>query len=196
VAVNQILLTITGFVVALGLSFRSSSAYERYSEGRRFWTQLKLASLNLARIVWVHASERTAKDPEQGKQDLLHKLTGLNLIVAFSVALKHRLRFEPYTMYGDLNGLVEHLDTFAKHATSADLPVEKKDSGIRSLGKYLGVSFAEENPMKYVKKTSKPLGNLPLEITSYLGAYLDELVDNGQLKTPAQLIIACKFGSG
>lgn len=29
------LLTVLGFVVALALSFRSSTAYERYSEGRK-----------------------------------------------------------------------------------------------------------------------------------------------------------------
>jgi ion channel-forming bestrophin family protein len=192
-AVNQVLLTVTGFVVALGLSFRSSSAYERWGEGRRYWTLLKLASINLARVIWIHAAERGAKDPELGKQDLMHKLTGLNLILAFAVALKHRLRFEPYTMYEDLHGLVNHLDTFANEATKADAPVRKKDSPIRKLGQYLGVSFAESNPMRLVKKTNTPLGNLPLEITSYLASYVDELVEGGQLKTPAQLVIACEL---
>src|SRR5205814_1975354 len=33
--ISNILLTVTGFVVGLGLSFRSSTAYERYAEGRR-----------------------------------------------------------------------------------------------------------------------------------------------------------------
>jgi len=44
--------------------------------------------------------------------------------------------------------------------------------------------------MTLVKRTDKPLGNLPLEILSYLASYVDELVENGQLKTPAQLIIS------
>jgi ion channel-forming bestrophin family protein len=196
VAVNQVLLTVLGFVVALGLSFRSSTAYERYGEGRRYWAQLKLASISLARIIWIHAAERT-EEPELAKNDILQKLTGLNLIVAFAVALTHRLRFEPYTLYEDLQGFVGHLDTFAAKATTGDHPAAiKKDGTIRSLRKYLGVSFAEENPMRLVKRTDKPLGNLPLEIQSYLASYLDELVDNGQLKTPAQLTIACKWENG
>lgn len=35
VGINSLLLTVPGFVVGLGLSFRSSTAYERYSEGRK-----------------------------------------------------------------------------------------------------------------------------------------------------------------
>ena len=35
VAERSVLLTVLGFVVALALSFRSSTAYERYSEGRK-----------------------------------------------------------------------------------------------------------------------------------------------------------------
>jgi ion channel-forming bestrophin family protein len=191
VAVNQVLLTVTGFVVALGLSFRSTTAYERYGEGRRYWTQLKLASLNLARVIWIHAAER--KEADLSKKDLMHKLTGLNLIKAFSVALKHRLRFEPYTMYEDLHGLVCHLDTYAHDATKVEAPtVNMKKNPLRVLGQYLGVTFAESNPMKQIKRSNLPLGNLPLEILSYLSSYVDELVENGQLKTPAQLIIACK----
>ena len=34
---NSLLLTVLGFVVGLGISFRTSSAYERYVDGRRYW---------------------------------------------------------------------------------------------------------------------------------------------------------------
>lgn len=33
-------------------------AYERYSEGRKFWAQLTLTLQSLARPIWVHANER------------------------------------------------------------------------------------------------------------------------------------------
>lgn len=71
IGISSILLTVLGFVVGLGLSFRSSTAYERYNEGRRYWAQLVLTSQNLARIFWVHAKER---EGELGKKDLLAKL--------------------------------------------------------------------------------------------------------------------------
>lgn len=35
--IESVLLTVTGFVVGLALSFRSSTAYERYMEGRKYW---------------------------------------------------------------------------------------------------------------------------------------------------------------
>jgi hypothetical protein len=72
VGVNSILLTITGFVVSLGLSFRSSTAYERYAEGRKYWAQLITSSQALGRIFWVHASER---EGAQGEKDLLAKMS-------------------------------------------------------------------------------------------------------------------------
>lgn len=68
--VNPILLTITGFVVALGLSFRSSTAYERYSEGRRLWGQLILTCQTMGRVIWIHTQER----PESAREDILSKL--------------------------------------------------------------------------------------------------------------------------
>lgn len=55
--VNSVLLTVTGFVVSLSLSFRSTTAYERFTEGRKYWSQLLLNSRNLARLIWVHVEE-------------------------------------------------------------------------------------------------------------------------------------------
>lgn len=71
VGINSILLTVLGFVVGLSLSFRSSTAYERYNEGRKYWAQLILATQNLGRIYWVHASGR--KDVPEEKKDLVKR---------------------------------------------------------------------------------------------------------------------------
>jgi len=65
------LLTVLGFLVGIALSFRNSTAYERYNDGRRYWSSLTLTSQNLARLIWVHAKER---EGEVGKQDLLAKM--------------------------------------------------------------------------------------------------------------------------
>lgn len=79
VGISNILLTVLGFVVGLGLSFRSSTAYERYAEGRRYWAQLILASQNLGRVFWVHSSERKNvpedRKEENRKRELLEKLS-------------------------------------------------------------------------------------------------------------------------
>ena len=95
--VNSLLLTVLGFVVAMGISFRTSSAYERYVDGRRFWAQLSQSSRDLARHIWIHVDERHENDPQTGKADLLGKISALNLTIAYAIALKHKLRFEPYT---------------------------------------------------------------------------------------------------
>ncbi|OCK91486.1 UPF0187-domain-containing protein [Cenococcum geophilum 1.58] len=178
--VSNLLLTVLGFVVGLALSFRSSTAYERYAEGRKYWAQLTFASQNLARTIWVHAKER---EGDLGKEDVLAKLTGLNLIVAFANALKHKLRFEPGINYDDLRGYVEYLDTFAK-AAEKDLEKPGKKSPWKSAGEYLGVPFAESNPRKLIKRSKKPLGNLPVEILTHLSAYVDSLITNGTLSVP------------
>ncbi|KAF2006370.1 UPF0187-domain-containing protein [Amniculicola lignicola CBS 123094] len=175
--INQLLLTVLGFVVGLALSFRSSTAYERYGEGRRYWAQLTLASQNLARLIWIHAEERPGP---QGKDDLIAKITCMNLIAAYGVALKHKLRFEPFSHYDDLKHLIGHLDTFAK---AADLPDQKKKPSVfKTAGNFLGIPMAESNPRKDVKRATKPLGNLPLEILSHLSAYMKTIYDNGTLK--------------
>lgn len=115
----------------------------------------------------------------------------MNLIVAFAVSLKHKLRFEPYTNYNDLRDLVDHLDTLAEQATNERLDVVKKQSVFKRAGEHLGLTFAQSNPRKEMKKATSPLGNLPLEILCYLSAYIDSLVENGQLPVPMQQTTAC-----
>ncbi|KAF2125122.1 UPF0187-domain-containing protein [Dothidotthia symphoricarpi CBS 119687] len=175
--VNNLLLTVLGFVVGLAISFRTSSAYERYTEGRKYWSQLIFLSQNLARTIWIHASER---DGELGKEDLLAKLSAMNLINAYASALKHKVRFEPGINYPDLYDRVEYLDTFAK-AAEIDIPKPKESGKAKAVGEYLGVTFAESNPRKRIKRSKKPLGNLPLEILNHLSMYVHSLISNDTL---------------
>lgn len=177
--INQLLLTVLGFVVGLALSFRSSTAYERYNEGRKYWAQLTFVSQNLSRLIWIHVDERHAKDTITGKNDLLGKISCLNLISAYAVSLKHKLRFEPGMHYEDLEHIVGHLDTYAK---AAEKPARKRQNVFKTTGNFLGVPMAEENPRKLLKKARVPIGNLPLEILSHLSAYMKTIYDNGTFK--------------
>ncbi|CAG8114111.1 unnamed protein product [Penicillium olsonii] len=176
--INNILLTVLGFVVGLALSFRSSTAYERWADGRKYWAQLVQTSRNLSRIIWINTGER---EGEEGKDDILRKLSAMNLILAFAVALKHKLRFEPDIAYEDLAGLAGHLDTFARDAHDRMVVNPPSKTMWKSAGEYLGVSFAESNPRKYVKRSKKPLGHLPLEILNHISAYIDSCVTNGTM---------------
>jgi putative membrane protein len=87
--------------------------------------------------------------------------------------------------YEDLSGLVGHLDTFAKAAHDSDGVPTIKKSPWKAAGEYLGVSFAESNPRKVIKRAKKPLGNLPLEIITYLASYMDSLINNDMMPIPA-----------
>lgn len=189
VAVDSLLLTVLGFVVALALSFRSSSAYERYSEGRKYWATLIHYSRMLGHHVWVHVKER----PGHEKEDLLDKLTGINLILAFAQATKHKLRYEIEYDYADLKPLIEHLDTFAKQASSTDrTPTSHNRSQQRMShwGQYLGIPMYEKNPRRAIKvaaREGKHHGNLPYEIMNYLGqhihGFLDERLTSGVVES-------------
>jgi putative membrane protein len=128
----------------------------------------------------VHISER----PESAKDDLLSKVTAMNLILAFAVSLKHKLRFEPFAHYPDLASLVGHLDTYAKGAHKEENLVQEKMTPWKKVGNYLGMSMAQSNPRKAIKRSDKPLGNLPLEILTYLSCYVEEVSANGTLKSP------------
>jgi ion channel-forming bestrophin family protein len=108
--------------------------------------------------------------------------TGINLIVAFAIALKHKLRFEPDVAYEDLAGLVCHLDTFARAAHDSDLAPSPKPGKLKAVGSYLSLPFAVSNPRKAIKRSKKPLGNLPLEILMHLATYVDHIGNNGSTK--------------
>ncbi|KAJ5994997.1 hypothetical protein N7481_001974 [Penicillium waksmanii] len=178
ISIDNILLTVLGFVVGLALSFRSSTAYERWADGRKYWSQLIQTSRNLARTIWINTGER---EGELGKEDLLRKLSAMNLILSFAVALKHKLRFEPDIAYEDLAGLAGHLDTFARDAHDRTVVNPRVKTIWKSTGEYLGVSFAESNPRKLIKRSKKPIGHLPLEILNHLSTYIDSIVANGTL---------------
>jgi putative membrane protein len=187
--VQSTLLTVLGLTVSLALSFRSSTAYERYNEGRKYWQSMIQCSQALGRIFWIHAKTPEGRDP---REILLKKASAMQLILAFALSVKHKLRFEPYTSYEDLQQLVAPLTTFAGAATAADPtkaePVRK--NMFKETGEYLGLSFAQSNPRKMIKKSQQPLGNLPLEIINYLAVTIDQFIADGQLPVPMMQTLA------
>lgn len=84
--------------------------------------------------------------------------------------------------YEDLQGLVQHLDTYAKEAEDPDLFLPQSKSTWKTIGEYLGLPMAESNPRKQLKRAKKPLGNLPLEILNHLSRYVDTLTEGDEPK--------------
>lgn len=136
----------------------------------------------------MHIDERSDPlNPQLAKDDLLAKITALNLILAFAVSLKHKLRFEPFAHYPDMQSLVGHLDTFAKAAHKEENVEKRKKGWLKTAGEYLGLTMASSNPRKELKRADRPLGNLPLEILTYLSSYVEEVSVNQTLKSPVVL---------
>lgn len=119
--VSNQLLTVLGLVLALVISFRTSSAYERYQEGRKMWTNITIASRNLAMMIWIHVPN---KRPPAAKQSVLEsiieKKTMINLIHAYVVSVKHLLREEKGVYYEDLYPLVSFLPKYTHNPTATE----------------------------------------------------------------------------
>nr|GAT51988.1 predicted protein [Mycena chlorophos] len=126
-AINNGLLTVLGTVLGLVISFRTSSAYERYQDGRKMWTNIQIASRNIAQIIWIQIPfERSDKDKNKMTtvQSVIEKKSMINLVQAFSVSVKHFLRGETGIYYQDLYPLICFLPRYANSVgpkTNADM---------------------------------------------------------------------------
>ncbi|CAE6492421.1 unnamed protein product [Rhizoctonia solani] len=161
-SIQPTLLTAFGTILGFVISYRTSSAFERYNEGRRLWSTIILASRTFARTVWFHVPDspppppsteakctscghcahstvtqttgpipttrsnteikpeevptepRSQLSPEERARcrTLIEKRTTINLIEAFSIAVKHYLRGEEGIEYEDLYHLVKFLPAY------------------------------------------------------------------------------------
>ncbi|KAK7031298.1 hypothetical protein VNI00_013553 [Paramarasmius palmivorus] len=125
-AFKNSLLTVLGTVLGLVISFRTSSAYERYQEGRKMWTSITTLSRNLAQTIWIHVPNE--RPPKEGQrqisvlESIVEKKTMINLIQAFSVSVKHYLRGESGVYYQDLYPLICFLPRYTGGSrTDADM---------------------------------------------------------------------------
>ncbi|KAI5981553.1 Bestrophin, RFP-TM, chloride channel-domain-containing protein [Pisolithus albus] len=127
------LLTVFGTVLGFIISYRTTSSFERYNEGRRLWSQIVFASRTFARTVWFHVPDnampnvRDLNDEERKSRTLIEKKTVINLLQAYAVAVKHYLRGEDGIRYVDLWPLVKFLPPYYLPATipsHVDLPAE------------------------------------------------------------------------
>ncbi|GAA6007685.1 uncharacterized protein JCM10292_002854 [Rhodotorula paludigena] len=117
--IHQLEIAPTMLVVFGTLTFKTNSAFASYSEGRRLWSAVILASRSFGRIAWLHVpdylkvpKEGEAASEEERQEALAEKKTYINLVAAFSIALKHYVRGEPGIHYVDLYPLVSFLPRY------------------------------------------------------------------------------------
>ncbi|KAF8839778.1 UPF0187-domain-containing protein [Paxillus ammoniavirescens] len=130
-AIQPTLITVFGTVLGFVISYRTTSSFERYNEGRRLWSQIVLGSRVFARTIWFHVPDNTMpnagglSEDERRARTLVEKKTIINLLEAYAVSVKHYLRGEDGIFYADLYPLVKFLPPYALPASipsSADLP--------------------------------------------------------------------------
>lgn len=111
------LLTVLGTVLGFVISYRTSSSFERYNEGRRYWSSIIYNTRTISRAVWFHVPDIAvtvgANEDEKRARTLVEKKTVLNLAEAFAVAVKHYLRGEEGINYTDLYHLTRYLPAYA-----------------------------------------------------------------------------------
>ncbi|KAJ9103897.1 hypothetical protein QFC21_002360 [Naganishia friedmannii] len=115
----------------------TTSAYERYWEGRRLWSQIIINARTMTRLIWVHCPDTmVAELPEGGweskqaeeddrRKAVKEKRRAIELCLAFAVAAKHfpismmpiyagcsDLRGEEGIFYEDLYPLVKFLPSY------------------------------------------------------------------------------------
>ncbi|KAF6760427.1 Bestrophin, RFP-TM, chloride channel-domain-containing protein [Ephemerocybe angulata] len=117
ITLEPTLLTVAGTVLGFVISYRTTSSFERYNEGRRLWSQIILNSRTFSRLVWFHVPNSIGETPEETDElkakALVEKKTVINLLEAFAVAVKHYLRGEDGIYYKDLYYLVKFLPAYA-----------------------------------------------------------------------------------
>ncbi|KAF8607338.1 UPF0187-domain-containing protein [Ceratobasidium sp. AG-I] len=114
-AIPNVLVTVTGVVIGFVISYRASSGYDRYWQGRTMWSDLIKNARTMGRLIWLHvpnavsksSAELSAKErKEEVAKVVREKGVALELIEGYAVAVKHHLRGEPGIYYEDLYHLV------------------------------------------------------------------------------------------
>jgi len=117
-AISNQMLTVLGTVLGLVISFRTTSAYERFQDGRKMWSNIMVASRNIAMMLWIHVpasreDNKVIKEKQPLLASVIEKRTIINLVQAFSVSVKHFLRAEPGIYYADLYPLICFLPRYS-----------------------------------------------------------------------------------
>ncbi|KAK2462823.1 hypothetical protein APHAL10511_005214 [Amanita phalloides] len=175
------LLTVIGTVLGFVVSYRTTSSFERYNEGRRLWSQIILASRTFARTVWFHVPDpdpRQSHDAERTKmRSILEKKTVINLLEAYAVSVKHYLRGEDGIYFKDLYYIVKYLPGYALPAGRPSFNSDYSTTGIEvrpptpkngSPGDSL---LHERTTTAYSTTNSTTKTLLPLHVTSPSSSY-------------------------
>ncbi|KAF9975019.1 hypothetical protein BGZ65_008465 [Modicella reniformis] len=195
------LVSAMGMVVSLLLVFRTNTAYDRYWEGRRLWSQMTLCIRNLTRGIWVCVAETETRD-------LLEKKSAINLLVAFAFATKHYLREEYGYNYDDMIDLLSHIPKYSiptstqpmdwrtdlptPHGTVQQHPSQAEgqvhlDEMTPQKDPTVATDRAKSRTRRHQVKTQALAfdfltpTNIPVELSYYIGSYIKSCSNKGRV---------------
>ncbi|CAI2165473.1 2687_t:CDS:2 [Funneliformis geosporum] len=176
--IQQSFITVLSFVVGLLLTYRTNTAYDR-----KLWSTITVAIRSLTRNIWINI-----KQVDTNSRDIVEKVSAINLLSAFAFATKHYLREDPPSEYIDLKRFISNI----KSDLPGFEPIEEQD--LRDNIKKYGPSFI--NRLKKSHLTPAPENyNLPLTITLYLGAYLEDKVRQKKIDVPTNNVMHASLNS-
>ncbi|KAF9909533.1 hypothetical protein BX616_011130 [Lobosporangium transversale] len=197
-----------GMVVSLLLVFRTNTAYDRYWEGRRLWSQMTLCIRNLTRSIWVNVAENETRD-------VLEKKSAINLLVAFAFATKHYLREEYGYNYDDMIDLLTHIPKYSLPTSTQamdwrdDIPTalsslqQQRPNAEKLVNRK--ATFNEAQVHKRSRRHQAKMQalafdfltptNIPVELSFYIGSYIKsctkkELVDSATLSVMNNALVS------
>ncbi|KAJ3382989.1 hypothetical protein HDU92_004440 [Lobulomyces angularis] len=119
---SSLLLSVLSLVLGLLLVFRTNTAYDRFWEGRKLFSQLHTLIRNLSRMIWINVNSELSDEE-------FEKMCVLNLLYSFSTSIKHNLRSEFELNWPDIAPYISHLPEFTysnqkKKKVHKNLPLE------------------------------------------------------------------------
>ncbi|CAE6494627.1 unnamed protein product [Rhizoctonia solani] len=188
-SIETTLLTVFGTILGFIISFRTSSAFERYNEGKRLLSNITYASRKFARTIWFHDLTKVPEGgskpdsgaipdsgsgsggksrPQSDDSMLEEKRTVIHLIEVFSIAVKRHLwkRGHKQEYMSWPGGPVPPSD---RRPEASRVPSWGSGSTAYSTQAAVPDSF----PPK------KPARNVPLDVSCCLNAYIVGLQKRG-----------------
>ncbi|KAF9450845.1 UPF0187-domain-containing protein [Macrolepiota fuliginosa MF-IS2] len=165
--IDSALLTAVGTVLGFVITYRTTSSFQCYSDGRMLWSSIIFGSRNFARMVWFHVPDSEPVEGESLEQikakTLVEKKTVINLLEAYAVAVKHYLRGEDSIYYEDLYHHVKFLPAYTLPAGRPSMA----DHG-SSITHDFTMAGAEGGESYRMKQQSCRSPDLPQPVTSPL----------------------------
>ncbi|KAJ3201811.1 hypothetical protein HDU82_007865 [Entophlyctis luteolus] len=117
---SMTLVSLLGTYISLLVAFRLNTAYDRFWEGRKTWSNMQTQIRQLARLIWVYVPVHTDGDLER-------KRAAMHLLTAFATATKHELRGEThYARYVDLGPHFANMPLVAGDISQHEQPTDAK----------------------------------------------------------------------